>query len=374
MRNIALGAGAVVIGAAVLLAGRGHAETAPPAAQKATLTVTASRPQQSDWQVELGANGSIAPWQEVIVGSELGGLRLSEVDVEVGARVRKGQVLARLFSAGLEAELAQQQAALEESRAALAQAQANAEGARLLDRSGALSAQQRTEYLTTERTAKARLALADARVSSARIRVQQAVVVAVDDGVISARTATVGAVMGQGQELFRLIRGGRLEWRAEVAVNDLPRIHAGQSVRIAATNGATLRGTVRTLAPQADAGTRNALVYVDLPSSAAVRSGMFASGSFELGGASALTIPQAAVVTRDGFSYVFAIARDGKVAQTRVELGRREGDRVEVLDGGVKSDMLLVSQGAGFLADGDPVAVAGPVRVSAAKAPALARK
>jgi HlyD family secretion protein len=373
IRNIALGATVAAIGGVALFSAGSHAEPTAPGLQKATLTVPAIKPRQSDWQVGLSANGSIAPWREVIVGSELGGLRLAEVDVEVGDRVHKGQVLARLFSAGLDAELAQQEATLEESRSALAQAQSNAEGARQLDRSGALSAQQRIDYLTTERTAKARLALAEARVMGARIRVQQAVVTAVDDGVISACGAAAGAVVGQGQELFRLIRGGRLEWRAEVTANDLPRIRAGQQVRIVSTNGTTLRGAVRTLAPQADTTTRNALVYVDLPASAGVRSGMFATGSFELGGSPALTIPQAAVVTRDGFSYVFVIGRDGKVAQTRVEPGRRDGDQIEIVSG-VGKDMLLVGQGAGFLADGDAVAVAGPARAAAPKSADLARK
>jgi RND family efflux transporter MFP subunit len=209
---------------------------------------------------------------------------------------------------------------------------------------------------------------------------RQTEVLADDDGVVSSRSATQGAVTTQGQELFRIIRKNRLEWRAEVTANDLLRIKPGQHVRLQATNGAAIEGTVRALAPNVDAGTRNALVYVDLPASSAVRAGMFASGSFELGSAPALTIAQTAVVTRDGFHYVFAIQRDGSVLQTRVELGRRMGERVEVTSG-AQPGMLLVSQGGGFLTDGDVVAVATPAPAPArgkkpagAGAPALAVK
>ena len=90
-------------------------------------------------------------------------------------------------------------------------------------------------------------------------------VLAPDDGVVSVRSATVGAVVAPGTELFRLIRQGRLEWRAEVAATDLARLSVGQNVRVQPVGGPALTGTVRMVAPTLDPQTRNALVYVDLP-------------------------------------------------------------------------------------------------------------
>jgi multidrug efflux pump subunit AcrA (membrane-fusion protein) len=99
-----------------------------------------------------------------------------------------------------------------------------------------------------------------------------------------------------------------------------------------------------------------ALIYVDLPSDArGLRAGMFARGEFELGRASALTLPQSAVVLREGFAYVFRIEGD-KVAQTKVTVGRRQADRVEIT-AGLDAGAAVVAQGAGFLADGDSVRV-----------------
>lgn len=330
------------------------------AASKAMMTVTSVKPQPSDWPVALSANGGIYAWQEAVIGSELGGLRLAEVNVDVGDSVRAGQVLARFYDETMTADVEQKEATLEEARAALAEAQSNVERVKPLAASGLVSAQQMTQYLTAERSGKARVASAQAALKSARVHLRQTEVRAPDDGVISSRLATLGSVGAPGQELFRLIRKSRLEWRAEVPGSDLRRIKPGQPVTLVASSGATLTGKVRVAGPTLDQKTRNALVYVDLPRSDDVHPGLFARGQFEIGRAPALTVQQNAVVMRDGYGYVFRIGADEKVTQTRVRLGRRVGDRVEVLDG-IKSDTLLVDEGSGFLADGDVVRIArGP--------------
>lgn len=324
--------------------------------QKAVQTVTAVTPQVSDWPLVFSANGSVAAWQEAIVGSELNGIRLDKVEVNVGDVVHHGQVLARFVREGVMADVAQKEATLEVERASLFEAQANADRARTLASSGALSAQQTSQYKTAERSANARVMAAEAALKSEQIRLRQTEVTAPDDGVISARSATVGAVVSQGQELFKVIRKNRLEWRAEVTSSDLLKVKPGMTVKMSLANGATVEGTVRIVAPTVDAVTRNALVYVDLPIGSPAHPGMFASGRFELGHSGALTIQQSSVVMLDGFSYVYRIGPDNKVVQSKITLGRRIADRVEVLDG-LTPDMRLVGLGAGFLNDGDIVNV-----------------
>jgi RND family efflux transporter MFP subunit len=208
--------------------------------------------------------------------------------------------------------------------------------------------------LTAEQMAQARVEVARAAEAVQQLRLEQTQVVAPDSGIISARSATVGAVVGSGTELFRLIRQGRLEWRAEVTASELGRIKPGMAVALNAANGARVKGWVRTVGPTVDPQTGAALVYVDLPAGAPVKAGMFASGELALGSSPALTVPQQALVVRDGFSYVFRLNPDGRVAQVRVETGRRLGERVEVIQG-VEREMLLVGSGAGFLNDGDLV-------------------
>lgn len=350
-------------GAAVALMGpKNEAPARTQAASKPALTVTAVRPQQNPLPIRLAANGNIMAWQEASIGSESNGLRLAEVRVNVGDSVRAGQVLATFAREAVEADVAQARAALMEAEALAADAAANAARARTLEASGALSAQQIAQYLTGEQTARARVAAAKATLAAQQLRLRHVEVLAPDSGVISDRKATVGAVVPAGTELFRLIRKGRLEWRAEVTATELGRIRAGTPATLTAANGTRLRGKVRMIGPTVDPQSRSALVYVDLEPAAAdaapASAGMYARGEFDLGSSPALTVPQQAVVLRDGFSYVFRLGADNRVGQVKVRTGRRIGDRVEILEG-LAPDASVVASGAGFLNEGDTVRVVG---------------
>lgn len=342
------------------------------AAPKPALSVTVVQATRTPLALRVPANGSVAAWQEASVGSEANGWRLAEVRVNVGDVVKKGQVLARFAAETAQADVAQIKASVAEAEATLAEAAANAQRARDLQASGALSAQQINQYLTAERTAQARLDAQRAAAQVQQIRLRQTQVLAPDAGVISARSATVGAVVPAGQELFRLIRQGRLEWRAEVASTDLVRIQPGQPVRVTPPGGQAINGKVRTVAPTVDATTRNGLVYVDLPAPGPARAGMFARGEFELGSSTALTLPQSAVLLREGFSYVFSVGADARVSQLKVATGRREGERVEITSG-LAEGLRVVASGGGFLADGDTVRIVEPPAAAAVKAVAATK-
>ncbi len=331
------------------------AEPAKAAARPA-LTVRLTTSQKLDWPLVLPANGNVVAWQEAVIGPEIANYRITEVRVQVGDSVKKGQVLARIASDTVASELAEAQASVAELAASAAEAKANAERARELKEKGFYSSQLNTQYQTAEHTALARLAAAKARQQAAVLKMDKTGVLAPDDGVISARSATVGSLTQPGQELFRLIRGGRLEWRAEVPSADLGRVQPGVVATLTAPSGETVKGTVRAVAPSVDPQTRNGLVYVDLPPSSAVRAGMFARGEFQLTQSPALTLPQSALVLREGFAYVFRLEGEDRVAQTKVELGRRVGERVEIV-AGLDAAARVVESGAGFLADGDAVKV-----------------
>lgn len=329
------------------------------------LTVTVSPARRESWSRRLNANGSVAAWQEASVGAEVGGLRLTDVLVNVGDRVRRGQPLARLAQETVQAEVAQQRAALAEAEAAFAEAKANAGRARQLERTGAISAQQIAQAVTAEQTARARVDASRARMRAEQVRLSQTRVLAPDDGVISQRTATVGAVTQPGQELFRLIRQGRLEWRAEVTADELAAIRSGQPVTVVAAGGTTVQGKVRMIAPTVDAATRQALVYVDLAAAEGVRAGMFARGEFTLGTADATTVPASAVMRREGFDIVYLLEGD-RARAVKVEVGRRQEERVEIVRG-LDADAKVIDSGVPFLADGDRVRVGTPTEATATR-------
>jgi HlyD family secretion protein len=337
-------------------------------ATKAALTVDLVRPTRSSIAHTVAANGSISPWQEAIIGSEVNGSMLTQVLVNVGDSVKQGQLLAQFSASTITADVAQAQANLAEAKANALEAADNAARARSIQDTGALSAQQIEQYIALETTSKARVAAAAATLQSQQIRNKQTKVTAPDSGIISARAATVGAVVSPGQELFKLIRQGRLEWRAELTSSDIGQIKNGMIVNLTLPDGNAITGKVRTTSPMVDMQTRNAIVFVDIAAGSA-KAGMFARGTFDIGTKEVLTLPAAAIVMKDGFAYVMQVAADGRIKQLKIQAGERAGANVEVigLDAAINSD--FVASGGAFLADGDLVTVAGEMPANAKSMP-----
>lgn len=359
----------LALGAADLAAQPASPSTPPPAsAARPVLTVQVTAPIAASLERTVKANGSLAAWQEAVIGAEAQGLQISEVRVNVGDAVQRGQVLAVLQAGTLRAELAQAEAGLAEAGATAAEAAAQAERARSLQQQGFFSAAQLSQALSAEAAAAARLQSARALVQLQQQRLAQTEVRAPDAGLVSARQATVGAVVAPGAELFRLIRQGRLEWRAEVTATELGEIRPGAAVRLTAASGQALTGRVRMVGPTVDPQTRQALVYVDLSGPVgSARAGMFAQGEIVLGNGNALTVPQSAVVVRDGFSHVFSVGPDQRVVQHKIRTGRLQGGQVEVLSG-LSPGLKVVASGGAFLNHGDAVRVVDAPAVPATPA------
>jgi RND family efflux transporter MFP subunit len=317
---------------------------APPA-----LTVKPVFASEQQWPQALSAVGTVAAWQEVVIAAEIGGQRLSRLLVEIGDQVQQGQLLAQLNAGTLEAELNASRAALQEAEAQARELARAAQRARSLADAGVLSAQAMEQALAANESAQARLAAARARVQADTLRLSYTQVRAPDHGVISARSAVEGALVQEGGEILRLQRQGRLEWRAELPDRDLAHVAPGQTVRLALADR-NIEGCVRLISPQIDSQSRTGLVYVDLEPDPQLRAGLFARGDFLLGESTVLTLPETAVLLRDGLSYVFRLEGD-RVRQQKVTLGARRGDLVEIREG-LDADTAVVESGVGFLADG----------------------
>lgn len=335
----------LMIGGTLFLATR-SAATPAPSQPAAALTVTVATAAQVQWPAVLEASGAIAPWQEAVIGAQVSGLRLDEIRVNVGDRVKRGEVLA-VFDADL---LRADEARL---TASWQQAEANRQRALQLKGSGGISEQEVLQYVTEADVAKAQL-------QSTQLQLRYAKVTAPDDGVISARSATVGAVSSSGQELFRMIRQNRLEWRGELTAVQLAQIQSGQRIGFTLPDGATATATVRQTAPALDTQTRLGIVYADIEPGSTARAGMYAKGNVVLAESPAVTVPAVSVVIRDGRSYVPRLVEGDRISLQAVTVGRRQGDAVEIVSG-VKIGDKVAAQGAGFLNDGDLVrVVSGP--------------
>lgn len=286
----------VLGGGAIWLAGSSVAEeaaTAPAATGRPALTVRTAVLRDDRWSETLSANGSILPWQEAIIGSQLQGVRIAEVKVSIGDRVVRGEVLAVLDNAIRQGD----------------------DGA------------------------------------------PQGKILAPDDGVISAASANVGSMPQAGAELFRLIRKGRLEWRAELTADELMRLRRGMKARVMLVGGRTLSGSVRAISPSVDPHTRYGYALVALDDSNGVIAGAFARGTFDVGGARKVRwLPASAVLQRGSDSHVLEVDASGRVRERKVEVGQRQEGRIEITQG-LQGNVPVVESGGAFLTDGDQVLV-----------------
>jgi len=350
----------IVIGGALLATGRSGLVTAAPVKAKAShpsLAVSVVQPSQATWPLTLTATGALAAWQEATISAETGGLRIVALHADIGSRVKRGQLLAELNSETVKAELLKAEAVAASVRARLREAQANARRGHAVQESGALSGQQIEQYEIAEQCAKADLSSAEASLTSARIMLKQTRIVAVDSGVISSRAATLGMVAASGSELFRMVREERVEWRAEVDANQLTLLKKGQMATVTLPGGATVKGQVRQLSPTLDSKTRTAFAYIELPVQTRIRAGAYVTGQIDLGQQAALTVPNSAIVLRDGRSYVFEVdSVRNVVIQREVVTGRTRDDRIEIVTGLAPSTPIVPSGGA-FLNDGDSVRI-----------------
>jgi RND family efflux transporter MFP subunit len=281
---------------------------------------------------------------------------VSQVRVEVGDTVTAGQPLLELDRRSLQMAVTQAEAALAQAEASLTVARANARRGERLKREQLIAASEADQLISGELVAQAQRQTAQAQLDNARLQLGFATLRAPDAGVISQRLVQPGQVVSAGSELLGLIRGGRLEWRAELPERDLILVTPGVPAQLRGPDGALVAGTVRAVSPALNVESRTGVVYVDLPEPGALRAGMYAQGDLQLGSAPARTVPDSAVVERDGYRYVFVLGEGDVVARRRVELGAREAGVVEVLEG-LQADDSVVVQGAGFLADGDRVRV-----------------
>lgn len=323
----------------------------------AALTVTTTKVRSLLWDDVIKASGTVVAWQEASIGAQLTGQHLTEVLVDVGDQVERGQVLARFDASTLLSEKALLLANLAQANALAIQADVDYQRMQQLSSSGAISKQNLLQAETQKKTTAAQKKSAQAQLSANELQLRYVDVVAPDAGVISARNATLGAVGSVGQELFRLIRDNRIEWQGELTSLQLKYVSVGQTIRLALPDGSSALAHIRQLAPTVNPQTRMLTIYATIEAGTQARPGMFAEGEIKLSQLPALVVPSASVVIRDGRSYLFLLKNNSpQVIQRAVQVKRRSGDDVEVV-GDIAIGETVVTQGAGFLNDGDTVKV-----------------
>ncbi len=333
--------------------------------EQAVLSVETVLPSQDNIGSTLSADGTINAKDVANVSAKVNGVAIERILVEEGQRVKAGQILAVFDTDAMEQQVLQAEADVAEAEATLANATADAARVLPLIDIDAISKQEADRYRTSKLQAQASLQASKARLSTQRLSVNNANVVAPVSGIISEKMAEVGMVAG-GDPLFTIIKGGILEWRADIDPKLIGEVNVGTPVQVSLPGGDSVMGEVSRIAPTAD-NNRQITIYASLAANAKVRAGMYQTGEFLLGSSSAQTVPNSAIVSNDGYDYVMLVTnistKDGKnghnigrIKQQRVTLGERFGDSI-MLTEPLPAESRLVKQGGSFLNDGDLVRV-----------------
>jgi HlyD family secretion protein len=353
-----------------------------------SLSVTVAPAELTPVARTLSVTGTVNARDLIPVLPQATGLQIKQILVDEGDSVKSGQTLAVLDSSVLQTQIdqakaevesnravvRQRQASLAQSRATLAEANSNYERYRGLAEAGAISRQELETRSTTATTAKEAISVAqaniasaeaDVRISNARVQQQQTqlnqtIVRAPASGVIAEQTAQVGDVANSTQKIFSIIQNGSLELQAKVPATNLNQVKINSPVVVTsdADNRLRLQGNVREIAPLVDPQSREATVRIDLPATALLRPGMFASGEITIANVPGIAIPAKAVLPQSDGSAIAFVLTDGDIVRSqKITVGEVIGkSNVEIVNGLKIGDRVVVA-GAGYLKDGDKVQV-----------------
>ncbi|GJD35229.1 efflux RND transporter periplasmic adaptor subunit [Methylobacterium aerolatum] len=339
--------------------------------------------------------GTLVPRDEILVSPEVEGLRITELLVEEGDRVARGQVLARLSSemiatqeASNTAAIARAEAAITQARSQIVQAEAAETEARLsYERAQALSKtgnatpavlEQRASAAQTATgrvaAAKGGLQVAEADLATARaagseiaLRRARTEIRAPEAGIVNRRTARVGATAtAVGEPLFRLIARGEIELEGEVPEVWLSRMKVGDRARLVIDQGRSIEGSVRRVYPEVDRATRLGKVRIRLADDPALRIGAFARGTVEIARREGVSVPVSSLLyAADGRASVL-VAKDGRVEARTVVPGLSAEGYTEIRKG-IAAGERVVARAGSFLRDGDRVRAVDAASVAAAR-------
>jgi HlyD family secretion protein len=315
----------------------------------------------------MAVEGTLVAQHELAIGAPTAGSRIEAVLADEGDRVVKGQVLVRLDTAILQAQLRHAQATLQEAAASATSAAAEFRRADGISGTGAVSREQVDQRRTAAQSAAARLAAAQAEAAELQTRIAEADIRAPADGVIAARNAEPGTITeAGGAPLFRLIEGGIVQFDAQLPQDQLQQVTPGQPVTVQIGpfgRQALVKGSVRAIAPTVDPQTRLGIVHITLPPDPNLRIGTFVQGRILLSDTLALSAPRSAILSQGDQSFVY-VTQCGHARRRNVQIGATEGGptdggpteagAVEIRHGLAAGDHVVLAAGA-FLYDGQAV-------------------
>ncbi len=328
-------------------------------AQRPALTVEAIQPMPQEWPVEILASGPIEAREEAIVSCESACGRIEALFADEGDSVSRGETIARLSQAIPQANHRSAAASVAQAAARLSEVNALLLRNKALAEKGFLSEQALASSAASAQEAQAALAAARANADAALAQLSERVVLAPESGIILARNAKIGMTPAPGQELFRILARGEMQWRALIPQRDASLLKEGTTATLHLPDSQTATATFRALSPLPDEPSRMAIALFSLSPESSARLGMLPQGKIQVGVSRALTIPLSSLVVSDGSHYAFEIGADSRVIRRKLTIGRIRDGHAEILSG-LSDKSRAVLAGSAFLRDGDLIRVAEP--------------
>jgi RND family efflux transporter MFP subunit len=357
----------------------------------------------------ITVTGTLAAEEQVTVSMKVTG-RLQDLYVDLGSRVKRGQVLARLIPTDFNLRQSQADAALQQARARLGlplqgqddhidpERSSIVRSAKALLEEARLNRERTATFVARGISAKAALDSADAALQVADSRYQDALeevrnrqavleqrrteleltrqavrdasLTSPLDGIVRERHVTAGQYLAAGSPAVTIVRMHPLRLRVAVPERESQLVRLGQEVRVTVEGDATsYPGRVARVSPAIDEASRTLMVEAEIPNAdGQLRPGSFANATIVSADSDQVVIvPASALVTFAGVDKVLTV-KDGKVVEKRVTVGRKDAERIEIVTGIAAGEPVVAKPGN--LVEGALVRVAGSGRAPAGSAPA----
>ena len=343
---------------------------------RAPLTVEMAGVKKGDIAARLTVVGNLIGEQTVDVAPKTGG-RLISVSVQLGDRVRRNQIVAKIEDREIVSQVRQQESSLDVSKATIRQREADMKVAEVnFDRSKNLYGRQllskqalddaESRYLSAEAQidlSKAQQGQTEARLEELRINLQNTSVVSPVDGFVAKRHVDPGAMVSQNAPVLSVVDISRLRLVTNVVEKDLRMVSTGDPalVEVDAYPGDKFHGRIARVSPVLDPATRTASMEVEIPNADnKLKPGMYARVALTVEEhKDAVVAPRSSIVDLNDKRGVWMPNEENKARFQVVELGIEDGDLVEIKSG-LKEGDRIVTTGATAVRNGDQLVIGGP--------------
>jgi len=340
-------AGALMAGAtfAAACGGNGTPEAAAPPAPVTVAASAVARVTMAELQTGPRISGQLAPAREATARAEVGG-SITALTVEEGRPVARGAAVGRIEARDLQAAVSSAQTGVASARTALDIAQTEAARVASLVKGGAMAQRDLDVANNGVAAARAQLAAAQSRLTSARQQISDTILRAPIAGVVSARMANAGDVVAPGTPLFTVIDPSSMRLEASVPSDQIGLLRIGAPVEFSVRGypDQPFTGRIERISPSADPVTRQVSIFVAIPNTGGrLIGGLFAEGRVNSAMHRALVVPMGAL-DETGPSPSVSRIRDNKVERVPVTVGVRDQERdvVEITAGLAEGDTVLV--------------------------------